>query len=73
MVRLGVSNYDFTEVLSGLEEGEEVALLSAAALQMRRQEMQDRMRGMGGVPGMQRQGTGAPAGGAAGGQRGGGR
>ena len=69
MVRLGVSNYDFTEVLGGLEEGDEVALLSAAALQMRRQEMQDRMRGMGGVPGMQRQGTGAPAGG----QRGGGR
>ncbi len=73
MVMLGVSNYDFTEVLSGLEEGEAVALLSAAALQMRRQEMQDRMRGMGGVPGMQRQGTGGTTGGAAGGQRGGGR
>ena len=72
MVRLGVSNYDFTEVLGGLEEGDEVALLSAASLQMRRQEMQDRMRGMGGVPGMQRQGTGGTTGGAAGGQRGGG-
>ena len=73
MVMLGVSNYDHTEVVSGLEEGEEVALLSAAALQMRRQEMNDRMRGMSGVPGMQRQGAGAPAGGAGGGQRGGGR
>ena len=69
MVMLGVSNYDYTEVLRGLEEGDEVALLSAAALQMRRQEMQDRMRGMGGVPGMQRQGTS----GTTGGQRGGGR
>ena len=73
MVRLGVSNYDFTEVLSGLDEGEEVALLSAAALQMRRQEMNDRMRGMSGVPGMQRQGTGGTTGGAGGSQRGGGR
>lgn len=67
MVMLGVSNYDYTEVLRGLEAGDEVALLSAAALQQRRQEMQDRIRGMGGVPGMQRQGT-TP--GAAGGQRG---
>ena len=54
---LGVSNYDYTEVLSGLQEGEEVALLSAAALQLRRQQMNERVRGMGGVPGMQRQGT----------------
>lgn len=46
VVRLGVADYDFTEVLSGLEEGEQVALLSAAALQMQRQENQDRMRAM---------------------------
>ena len=67
MVMLGVSNYDHTEVLGGVREGEQVALLSAAALQLRRQEMNDRMRGMGGVPGMQRQGSS----GATGGQRGG--
>ena len=35
-VRLGVSNYEFAEVLSGVKEGEEVALLSAAQLQFLR-------------------------------------
>jgi hypothetical protein len=73
IVRLGASNYDYSEVLSGLKEGDEVALLAAAALQAQRQQALDRFRGMtgGGVPGMQRQPTttapgatgGAPAGG----------
>jgi HlyD family secretion protein len=63
VVRLGVADYDFTEVISGLEEGERVALLSAAALQMQRQENNDRFRAMtgGGSPL-----GGAPAGGAGG-------
>ena len=61
MVRLGVADYDFTEVVSGLNEGDRVALLSAAALQMQRQENADRMRAMtgGGSP----LGGTAPAGG----------
>lgn len=73
IVRLGASNYDFTEVVSGLKEGDQVALLSAAALQASRQQRQDRFRGMtgGGVPGMQRQ-TPAAAGGAGGGRPAGG-
>ncbi|MBX3134136.1 MAG: efflux RND transporter periplasmic adaptor subunit [Gemmatimonadaceae bacterium] len=61
VVRLGVADYDFTEVLSGLEEGDQVALLSAAALQMQRQENQDRMRAM--------TGGSSPLGGGAGGAR----
>lgn len=64
VVMLGVSNYDYTEVIRGAEEGDSVAILSAAAMQAQRQMMQDRMRNMGGVPGMQRQ---TPAGGGAGG------
>lgn len=73
MVRLGVADYDFTEVVSGLEEGERVALLSAAALQLQRQENNDRFRAMtgggsplGGAPaggGGGRPAGGAPAGG----------
>ena len=65
MVRLGVADYDFTEVISGLEEGERVALLSAAALQMQRQENNDRFRAMtgGGSP---LGGGGAPGAGAGG-------
>ena len=46
VVRLGTSDYDYTEVLSGLEEGEQVAMLSAAALQAQRQQNNDRMKAM---------------------------
>jgi HlyD family secretion protein len=74
VVSLGIANYDFTEVLSGLTEGEQVAIITAAALQQRRQEQLERFRGMtgGGVPGMQRPQGGTP-GGAGGAPRGGGR
>ena len=63
VVMLGVSNYDFTEVISGVKEGEKVALLGAAAMQMQRQQMTDRMRSMSGVPGMSAPGGGRPSGG----------
>ena len=74
IVRLGVGNFDYTEVVSGLKEGEQVALLAAAAMQARRDEQNNRVRNMGGMPGM----GGAPRpGGAPGGggnaNRGGGR
>ena len=75
MVMLGAANFDYTEIVSGLQEGEEVALLAALSLQAQRQQQNDRMRQNmgGGVPGMS-QGGGGP-GGAGGGQRpqGGGR
>jgi HlyD family secretion protein len=69
VVRLGVGNFDYTEVVSGLKEGEQVALLAAAAMQAKREEQNNRMRGMGGLPGMtpQRPAGGAPGGGAGGG------
>jgi HlyD family secretion protein len=52
-VMLGAGNFDYTEVVSGLEEGESVALLASLALQAARQAQNDRMKaGMGGVPGM---------------------
>jgi HlyD family secretion protein len=57
VVRLGTADYDYTEVLSGLEEGERVAMLSAAALQVQRQESNDRFKAM--------TGGGSPLGGAA--------
>ena len=73
LVSLGIANYDYTEVLSGLTEGEQVAVITAAALQQRRQEQLERFRGMtgGGVPGMQRQ-TPTPGAGGGGAPRGGG-
>jgi len=51
MVRLGVSNYEYAQVLSGLQEGEQVALLSAAQLQFQRQETLDRIRQRTALPG----------------------
>jgi HlyD family secretion protein len=43
-VLLGLSNWMHTEVLRGVEEGEQVVLVSIAQAQRQRQERQDRMR-----------------------------
>jgi hypothetical protein len=65
VVMLGAGNFDYTEVVSGLQEGDQVALLSALSLEAQRQDLQNRIRqGMGGVPGMNQQ---QPAGGNRGG------
>ena len=76
VVRLGAANFDYTEVVSGLNEGDQVALLATAAIQAARDSSNARFRQMtgGGMPGMQRQqgstqggqgggGGGAPSGG----------
>ncbi len=44
VVMLGQSNFDYTEVLSGLKEGEKVVMLNVLALQAARQQQQDRFR-----------------------------
>ncbi|MFL5560916.1 MAG: hypothetical protein ACJ79K_05500, partial [Gemmatimonadaceae bacterium] len=67
MVRLGVTNYDYTEVLNGLKEGEQVALLASANLQQQRTDQQSRIRSATSTP---LTGGGGGAGGA-GGRRGG--
>ncbi|MEZ4417502.1 MAG: efflux RND transporter periplasmic adaptor subunit [Gemmatimonadota bacterium] len=58
MVTLGLSDWDQTEVISGVEEGERVALIGAAQLQAQQQEFLNRIRerntgpfGGGGPPG----------------------
>lgn len=68
VVRLGVSDFDYSETLSGVQLGEQVALLGPAVLQAQRDQLQARVRaGTGG--GLQ---TTTPAGGAAGGAAAGG-
>ena len=72
VVMLGAGNYDFTEVASGLKEGERVALLASLAVQAQREEQNERFRSRaGGIPGMQ-QGGGGAGGPRGGGGRGGG-
>jgi HlyD family secretion protein len=76
MVMLGAANFDYTEIVNGLEEGEQVALLAALSLQAQRQQQNDRFRqNMGGMPGMTQGGNigGAPGGGGQGGRGPGGR
>ncbi len=74
LVRLGASNYDYSEVLSGLREGDMVATLAVAALQARRDQQNDRFRNMsGGVPGVSAQPPRGGGGGGGGRGPGGGR
>jgi HlyD family secretion protein len=69
VIRVGMSDLDYTEVSSGLQEGEQVLLLSALSMQARRDSASQRMRSMGGgMPGAP--GAGGPGGGGPGRGRG---
>jgi HlyD family secretion protein len=67
IVQLGQGNLDYTEVLSGLKEGERVVMLGALALQAQRQQQQDRFRQNASPLGGQQPGPGPGAGGPRGG------
>ena len=69
LVRIGISDFDYSEVLSGVEEGDQVALLSVAEQMAKRnqQKAQIAQRVGSGMPGS------TPASGARGGGGGGGR
>ncbi len=62
IVQLGQQNLDYTEVVSGLKEGERVVMLGALALQAQRQQQQDRLRQNASPLGGQTPGPGGPGG-----------
>jgi len=64
LVRLGVSNFDYAQVVDGVTEGEQVALVGVAEIQAQRNESMQRIR--------QRMGSGVPGVGGGGGGGGGG-
>ena len=71
VVRLGLSDFDYAEIIDGVKEGEEVALVGVAEAQAQRTQSQERIRqrmgsGMPGVPG----GGGGARGGGGGGSGG---
>jgi HlyD family secretion protein len=72
VVRVGMSDLDYTEIVSGLQEGENVLLMTALAMQASRDSAMQRMRarsgGMPGAPGGG--GPGGPGGPGGGGGRG---
>ncbi|HEX6558084.1 MAG TPA: efflux RND transporter periplasmic adaptor subunit [Longimicrobiales bacterium] len=59
MVTLGVNDWDYTEVLSGLKEGDKVFLMTAARLEQQQKDMQDRVRQRSNQMGGMRQNTSA--------------
>lgn len=69
MVMLGVNDWDYTEVLSGVQEGDQIFLMSAARLAQQERDRAQRMRERSGAMGgmrqsqSQQQGGGAPGGG----------
>jgi HlyD family secretion protein len=72
MVLLGLSDWDHSEVLRGLEPGTEVYVVSVARLQQQQQRFADRMReraGAGSMLGGGQQRSGGSAGGQSGGSR----
>ena len=69
VIRTGLASYDYTEVIAGLNEGDEVVLLTTAQLQQQQQQQRDQMRARQGGP----LGTPAPGGGPGGPGGGGGR
>ena len=69
VVTVGLSNYDVVEVTNGLNEGDQVALVSAAVLQQQRTQFQNQIRSRTALPGI---GGGTGGGGAGGGRAGGG-
>ena len=75
IVRLGLSDFDYAEVLEGVKEGEQVVLLGVAEAQASRADTQNRIRQRlgSGVPGVPGPGGGGGGGGARGGGGGGGR
>jgi HlyD family secretion protein len=72
-VRVGVSDFDYTEIVSGVTQGEQVALLGAAVLEAQREQLQSRVqRAAGGGLQQTTPAPGAAGGAAGGGGRGGG-
>ena len=78
VIQLGQGNFDYTEVLSGLNEGDKVVMVSALMLQAQRQAANDRTKAQMGVPGLNPnanpaggRGPGGPGGGGGGGGGGG--
>jgi hypothetical protein len=50
MVMIGLTDWDRTEVVGGLDEGDRVALIGLAQLQAQREEFLERMRSRGSNP-----------------------
>ncbi len=62
-VQVGMSNFDFAEVVNGLQEGDSVLVFTSSRAAVARQEMMNRMRNMSGFSGFGSGGQQRPSGG----------
>ena len=60
-IRTGLTDLDYIEVVSGLTEHDTVLVLPSASLLNAQRDMQQRMRNIGGIPGVQQQQQQRPA------------
>lgn len=61
LVKIGVSNFDYSEVLEGLKEGDQLQVTTISRAKIEAEQMNERMKSMQGVGGMP--GGGPPSGG----------
>ena len=52
LVKVGPSNFDYSEVLDGLEEGDEIQITTLSRAKIAAEQMNERMRSMSGLGGM---------------------
>ena len=62
MITVGPSNFEYSEVLQGLSEGDEIQITSISRAKLAQEQMNERMRSMGGLSGVTGGGR-VPAGG----------
>jgi HlyD family secretion protein len=62
-IMVGVNDFDNSEVISGLQEGEKIILVSVARLQAQQEEMNQRIRERAGASGVPAVAMGGPGGG----------
>lgn len=51
-ITVGPSNFEYSEVLRGLNEGDEIQITSISRARLAQEQMNERMRSMGGISGM---------------------
>jgi hypothetical protein len=63
LVKIGPSNFDYSEVLDGLKDGDEIQITSISRAKLAAEQMAERMRSMSGLGGMTGGRTPVPTGG----------
>jgi hypothetical protein len=63
LVKIGPSNFDYSEVLDGLKDGDEIQITTISRAKLAAEQMAERMRSMSGLGGMTGGRTPVPTGG----------